>query len=109
MLLALILSPGVAMLQKIRVASVVAVALVMAVTIACACGVAWVIFDQLVAVANELPHYKQNIDSKMKAMRTPGKGAFGRATASVQELGKELSTVQPSVTPLTTGQRAVRR
>ena len=52
---------------------------------------AWVIFDQLVGVANELPSYKLNIDSKLKAIRAPGKGAFGRATASVKELSRELS------------------
>ena len=72
-------------------ARALAVALVMMITIALACGTAWVIFNQLVDVANELPRYQQNIDSKLKALRTPGKGALGRATASVKELGKELS------------------
>ena len=89
--LALILSPAVDLLQKIRVGRAPAVALVMLITIAAAGGAAWLIFDQLVAVANELPQYQQNIDSKLKALHTPGKGALGRATASVQQLGKELS------------------
>jgi len=30
-------------------------------TIAAACGTAWVIFNQLVEVANQLPHYQQNL------------------------------------------------
>ena len=90
-ILALILSPAVAMLQKIRVGRAPAVALVMMLTIAAAGGIAWVIFDQFVDVANELPQYQQHIDSKLKALRTPGKGALSRATASVQQLGKELS------------------
>jgi predicted PurR-regulated permease PerM len=89
--LALILSPAVAWLQKLRVPRALAVALVMLVTIAMACGAAWVIFDQLVDVANELPRYQQNIDTKLKTLRTPGKGALGRATASIQQLAKELS------------------
>ncbi len=89
--LALILSPAVALLQKIRLGRAPAVALVMLVTIAAAGGTAWVIFDQLVDVANELPQYQKNIDSKLKALHTPGKGALGRATASVKQLGKELS------------------
>lgn len=97
--LALILSPAVASLQKIRVGRAPAVALVMMITVAAAGGTAWVIFDQLVDVANELPQYQQNIDSKLKALRTPGKGALGRATASVKELGKELSGAS---TPLAT-------
>src|SRR3954466_3729034 len=89
--LALILSPAVACLQKIRVARALAVALVMIVTIALACGTAWVIFNQFVDVANELPRYQQNIDRKLKALRTPGNGSLSRATASVKALGKELS------------------
>ena len=94
--LALILSPAVTWLQKIRVRRAAAVAMVMLVTIAAACGTAWVIFNQLVEVANQLPLYQQNIDNKLKAMRTPGKGAFSRATASVKELGKELSAAPPA-------------
>jgi len=89
--LALILNPAVAWLEKIRVGRAAAVALIMMITIAATGGTAWVIFDELVDVANELPRYQQNIDSKLKALRTPGKGALGRATASVQQLGKELA------------------
>uniref|UniRef100_Q022Z7 AI-2E family transporter n=1 Tax=Solibacter usitatus (strain Ellin6076) TaxID=234267 RepID=Q022Z7_SOLUE len=98
--LALILSPAVAWLQTMRVARTLAVALVMMITIALACGTAWVIFNQLVDVANDLPRYQQNIDSKLKAIRAPGKGALGRATASVKELGKELSAVPATPAPI---------
>ncbi len=97
--LALILTPAVGMLQKIRVPRVPAVGVVMVLTIAAASGIGWVIFDQLVGVANELPRYQQNIHNKLEAMRAPGKGALGRATASVQALGKELSDVSAPPTP----------
>src|SRR6266849_2403450 len=97
--LALILTPAVAWLQRRRLGSVPAVALVMIVTIAAAAGIGWVIFNQLVGVANELPKYQQNIHNKLKAMRTPGKGALGRATASVKELGKELTSAQAPAAP----------
>src|SRR5207302_10551915 len=70
--LALILSPAVTGLQKLRLGRVPAVATVMLVSIAVGGGIAWGIFDQLVGVANELPSYKLNIDSKLKAMRAPG-------------------------------------
>jgi predicted PurR-regulated permease PerM len=99
--LALILTPAVTCLQKIRLGRVPAVALVMTVTIAAAGGIGWVIFNQLVGVANELPRYQQNIHNKLKALRTPGKGALGRATASVKELGKELTSAQaPAAAPV---------
>jgi len=93
--LALILNPAVVWLQKGRLPRAMAVALVMIVTLATGGGTAWVIFNQLVQVANDLPSYQQNIDSKLKALRTPGKGALGRATASVEQLGKQLSAPPP--------------
>lgn len=97
--LALILTPPVAWLQKIRVGRVPAVGLVMVMTLGSACAIGWVISNQLVGVANELPRYRQNIHSKLEAMRTPGKGAWGRASASVKEIGKELSNAQAPVVP----------
>ncbi len=98
---ALILTPAVAWLQKMHLGRVPAVALVMMVAIAAAGGTGWVIFNQLVAVANELPGYQENIHAKLEAMRTPGKGPLGRATESVKELGKELtSTDAPAVPPV---------
>lgn len=106
--LALILSPAVTRLQRLGLGRVPAVAAVMIVAIASGSGVAWVIIDQLVGVANELPSYKLNIDSKLQAMRAPGKGAFGRATASVKELSRELSGVQPA-NPTAAGHAGGRR
>src|SRR4051812_44525000 len=97
--LALILSPAVAWLQKIRLGRVPSVALVMILTIAATGGIGWLIFNQLVGVANELPKYQQNIHHKLDAMRTPGKGALGRATASVKELGEELANSQAPPAP----------
>src|SRR5438105_4081991 len=94
--LALILAPAVTWLQKMRLGRVSAVALVMMVTIASTAGVGWVIFNQLVAVATELPRYRQNIHNKLEAMRAPGEGAFGQATASIKELATELMTVKAS-------------
>ena len=103
--LALILTPAVGLLQKMGLGRALAVALVMAVTIAAAGGIGWVIFNQLVEVANELPKYQQNIHNKLKAMRTPGKGALGRATASVKELGKELTSTEAPISQPARGSR----
>src|SRR5690242_18720817 len=75
--LAVVLTPAVALLQKISFGRIPAVALVMIVTIGLGCGIGWTLFDQLVGVANELPRYQENIHRKLTAIRTPGKGAFG--------------------------------
>ena len=107
--LALIVSPAVKFLQKLRLGRVLAVALAMTITIAATAGVGWAIFQQLVGVANELPRYQQNIHHKLEVMRTPGNGAIGRATASVQQLGTELSGIPAPAAAPAPGDSAPRR
>jgi predicted PurR-regulated permease PerM len=92
--LTLILSPAVSWLNKIHVSRAAAVLTVMLISMGMMGAVAWTMASQLIDVANELPNYRENITAKMAAMRTPTKGALGRATASVQELAKELSTTE---------------
>jgi predicted PurR-regulated permease PerM len=93
-ILALVLSPAVGWLQKLHFRRFPAVLLVMLVSIAVAGGISYVIFNQLLEVVNELPSYRENIDNKIRALRTPNKGALGRAAQSVEDLGKELATAQ---------------
>ena len=107
--LALILTPAVGWLRKIRLGRVPAVGLVMVITISAAGGIGWVIFNQMIAVINEMPLYRQNIHNRLEAMRTPGQGALGRASASVKELGKELSGAQAAPAPPVPNDRAGRR
>ena len=107
--LTLILAPAVAWLQKLHLGRVPSVFLVMAVTIALAGGVGWVIFNQLIDVANELPSYRENIHNKIQAMREPGKNALGRAADTVKALGKELATVQTPTSPAVHGEGGGRR
>ncbi len=92
--LTLILSPAVGWLQKLHIRRFPGTLLVMLVAVSIAGGVAYVILNQLVQVVSELPAYRDNIDSKIQALRAPNKGALGKAAKSVQELGKELNTPQ---------------
>src|SRR5580704_17610722 len=100
-ILALVLSPAVSWLHKLGLGRLPSALLLMLVSIAIAGGVSFVIFNELVEVVNDLPSYQQNIHNKIAAMHTPGKGAFGRAAASVQELGKELSSAPEPTAPPT--------
>jgi predicted PurR-regulated permease PerM len=97
--LTLILTPAVAWLQKIHLGRVPSVFLVMTISIAVTGGIGWVIFNQLLDVANQYPSYEQNIHNKIQAMRAPSKNALGRAADTVKKLGKELETVQTPNTP----------
>src|SRR5438270_2305487 len=102
--LSMILTPAVALLEKLRLGRVPAALLVIVVAMASAGGVGWVIFNKLVHVANQLPEYRENINQKIAAMNAPGKGALGRAAASVKELGKQLSSAPaPSLPPAPAG------
>jgi predicted PurR-regulated permease PerM len=95
--LSMILAPVVALLQKLRLGRVPAALLVIVVAIACVGGISWVIFNELVAVAIELPGYQENITKKIESIRAPGNSALGRAADSVKELGKIASA--PAVVP----------
>jgi predicted PurR-regulated permease PerM len=97
--LSMILAPVVAWLQRLRLGRVPSALLVMVVATASVGGISWVIFNDLVQVAIELPGYKDNIDKKIQALNAPGKSAFGRAADSVQELRKQIASTPPPVPP----------
>ena len=98
--LSLILAPAVAWLVKLRLGRVPAALLVLAMAMTGTGVVGWVIFTDLVEVANQLPEYRDNIHRKLEAIRAPSSGAVGRAAASVKELGKEFATPPPAVAPV---------
>lgn len=97
--LALVLSPAVGWLQKLHIRRFPAVLLVILVSIGAAGSISYVILNQFVQVVNDLPGDRDNIDKKIQALRTPNKGALGRAAQSVRELGKELSTAPEAPAP----------
>src|SRR5580658_3613453 len=97
--LSMILAPFVAWLQRLRLGRVPSALLVMLVATASVGGISRVIFNDLVEVAIELPAYQENINKKIQALNAPGKSAFGRAAASVQELSKQISSSPPPVPP----------
>jgi predicted PurR-regulated permease PerM len=97
--LSMILAPFVAWLQKLRLGRVPSALLVMVVATASVGGISWVIFNDLVEVAIELPGYQENINKKIQALNAPGKSAFGRAADSVQALRKQIASAPPPVPP----------
>ena len=99
--LALLLSPGVVALQKLRFRRFPAVLTIMLFAIAVSAGAGYVIFNQLLGVINDLPRHQQNIDTKVIALRSPGKDALSRAAQNVKQLGNELVTqAEPAIPSL---------
>jgi len=90
--LTFLLTPVVARLQKLHAGRVVSVLATVVVSVAVAGGVSWIIANQLVDVANQLPLYRQNISAKIAAFHLPATGQIGQAARSVQEIVAELTT-----------------
>jgi predicted PurR-regulated permease PerM len=107
--LSLILAPAIAWLQKLRMGRIAAALLVLVLAMAGTAAIGWVIFNDLVAVANQLPEYQANIHKKLEAIRAPNTGAVGRAAASVKELGKELANAPVPVANPPAADRSGRR
>jgi predicted PurR-regulated permease PerM len=84
--LTFLLTPVVTLLQRVHTGRVVSVLTAVLVSIALAGGVGWVIANQLVDVANQLPQYRQNIRAKIAAFHLPATGQLGHAADSVQEV-----------------------
>ena len=90
--LTFLLTPAVALLQRLHIGRVMSVLATVLVSIAVAGGVGWLIANQLVDVANQLPLYRQNIHAKIEAFHIPVTGQLGQAAESVQEVVQELTS-----------------
>jgi predicted PurR-regulated permease PerM len=90
--LTFLLTPAVTFLEKLRLGRVLPVMLTVLVSMVAAGWITWVIANQLVDVASQLPTYRQNIHAKIGALRNRGKGPLGRAADSAKEIGQELSS-----------------
>lgn len=92
-LFAFLLAPVVAMLERIRTPRTIA-ALTVILAFAALLGAAgWGLFSQLVAIANDLPTYEENIQHKMAAIHEPTNSAYGRAEQEIEHLSDELGLV----------------
>jgi predicted PurR-regulated permease PerM len=93
--LTFVLTPLVTQLQRLHVGRVLAVLATMLVLLAVAGGIGWVIANQMVDVASQLPAYGQNIDAKIAAVHVTTTGGLGKAAQSVQDVVRELSSPVP--------------
>jgi len=91
-LLAFLLTPAVRRLESFRLPRVPSVLLVAAVSLAAVGMIGWTVTSQLIQVITELPGYKNNIQHKIDTVRGRPGGAIARATESMEELSKELSS-----------------
>jgi len=96
-LFSFLLTPPVRFLERVRLGRLPSVMLVFMAAVGCAAGVGYVVGNQLFDVLNELPSYKANLHTKMESLRGRPGGSLAKATASVQELSKELAAPKQEV------------
>jgi predicted PurR-regulated permease PerM len=89
--LAFLLAPIVGLLEKIHFGRLPSVLAVLALSFALLGAVGWGVTNQLMEILSHMPDYRANIHRKIEAVRSPGTGGFSKATATVNDLSKELS------------------
>ncbi|HUB31225.1 MAG TPA: AI-2E family transporter [Terracidiphilus sp.] len=89
-LFAFLLAPVVGLLERLHLPRSLAAATVILGFGAILAGAAWLLFTQLVSIANDLPIYRDNITEKIEAFHTPSDSAIGRAQEEVGEFSEEL-------------------
>lgn len=94
-----LLSPAVAWLERRRLGRTSAVVLVILVFFSGLGATGWVVARQIVHVAELLPDYRDNIQTKMDSLHTPIGGAAGKAMRSLEEMSQQLSKGETLNTP----------
>jgi predicted PurR-regulated permease PerM len=94
--LAFLLAPIVGLLEKCHFGRVPSVLSVLVLSFVLMTAVGWGVTNQLMAILDHLADYKTNIHDKIAALRAPGNGGLGKATATVNDLSRELSAASES-------------
>jgi predicted PurR-regulated permease PerM/methanogenic corrinoid protein MtbC1 len=89
-LFAFLLAPVVAMLERLRFPRPVAALCVIMAFAGLLMVAAWSLFTQLVAIANDLPTYGDNIAQKMRTLHSPSNSAYSRAQREIEAISNEL-------------------
>jgi predicted PurR-regulated permease PerM len=87
-MLTFLLAPLVGYIER-WIGRIAAVLIVVAMLFSVVGAAGWLLTRQLIDLAAKLPDYQTNIDNRLKAIRLPTGGAFGRFSHSVSELQKQ--------------------
>lgn len=94
-----LLSPAVAVLERRRLSRAIAVVIVILVFFSGLGVTGWVVTRQIVHVAELLPDYRENIQTKLDTVHTPIGGAVGNAMTALDEMTRQLSSHNTTIAP----------
>jgi len=89
-----LLTPFVSLFERIRFRRVPAAITVLLLALALMGLATWGVAGQLVDTMVRLPDYKDNLDAKIQSLHASRAGGLSKASATIQELNKELSSSQ---------------
>jgi predicted PurR-regulated permease PerM len=103
-LLSFLLAPAVRWLRRLRVGRVTAVGFTVLFAFKAIAGFAAVVGGEVSSLAQQLPEYRYNLQTKIRSLPgiVPGGGVFRRATEMFRELSKELSRAETQGAPEST-------
>ena len=91
LILSFLLTPAVTTLQKLHLARILSVILVMLCSFTLIAAVAWGVSGQLLEITGHIHDYRSNLETKIRSLHSHRNSSIAKASASVQELNKELS------------------
>jgi predicted PurR-regulated permease PerM len=93
-LLSFLLAPAVRGLQRLPVGRVAAVTFTVFIAFVAMLGFGAIVVQEVSSLAQELPSYRYNLETKVRAVPgfVPGGGVFRRASEMLRDLRKELTT-----------------
>ncbi len=94
-----LLSPAVTRLEKLRLGRAPAVVLVILIFFSGLAVTGWVVTRQVLHVAEMLPDYRENIQSKLNRLHSPIGGAAGRTLRSLETMAQQLSNRETVLNP----------
>lgn len=97
LVLSFLLTPLVALLEKIHLGRVPSVLITVTLSLVMIGMATWGAAGQLVEIMIRFPDYKANLDTKIQSLQGSKASNLGKATATVQELNKELAAVPGQV------------
>jgi predicted PurR-regulated permease PerM len=92
-----LLTPFVTQLERLRMARVAAMLIVLVFSFALWGTLSWGVAGQLVEVMAHISDYKENLDAKIRSLHAQSNGNLSKATATVKELNKELAAVPAQI------------
>jgi predicted PurR-regulated permease PerM len=98
-LLAFLLTPAVTWLQRRYFPRILAIVLVVAASLSVVGAITWVVEQQFVEVAAQLPKYSQNIKDKVGRLRGASTGSIATAAAGVESTLRSVASTNPTAHP----------